>query len=583
MKKKLILSVVLLSLCSSVYADTVVERKIVPRRTAIQSTNMVFSDSQYSVNKNTLDVAIKEIQNKISQDTDDYSLYASLANLYIKAKQYDNAYEELVFLNHLASKNLLNEETLSVVSEIKKNLNKVIRYERNWFGLYSNLAIVNLILNDNQAAQQCILSASRKITNPDMFADVFGKVYNAPATYEAAVETIDKILAANPDAILLKKLKSSYYLEMGRKDDAIKEMVNVLAVAKDDSDLRYQLYTLLQDKNLKEKDLIKKLYPNQTVEYEKVYSELANMLFDKNDFQDAKKYATALVTKFPENADGYIMLSEINLKEGNLREAYEALKYCRDKVNDNDAVAKYNVLLAKLSDEPVKEADSLMNNGLYSQALSVLESASQENLYVILSTARANYFLNNKQAALDGLNKAMTLYPNNADVFYYFAYVFYKEGDIDSSRKYLEKTFNVNPEHTFAKQLLDLLNKNDADKYSNQIISAFEAQNYNEAMRLTDEALAINPKDAALYYYKGLTYIAMNNYASATAPLYKSIDLDKTNTLAYFYLALSFDNLSEPENALSYYQKFIQLLPKDELGESEKLNYAKARIEKLSK
>ena len=583
MKKKLILSVVLLSLCSSVYADTVVERKIVPRRTAIQSTNMVFSDSQYSVNKNTLDVAIKEIQNKISQDTDDYSLYASLANLYIKAKQYDNAYEELVFLNHLASKNLLNEETLSVVSEIKKNLNKVIRYERNWFGLYSNLAIVNLILNDNQAAQQCILSASRKITNPDMFADVFGKVYNAPATYEAAVETIDKILAANPDAILLKKLKSSYYLEMGRKDDAIKEMVSVLAVAKDDSDLRYQLYTLLQDKNLKEKDLIKKLYPNQTVEYEKVYSELANMLFDKNDFQDAKKYATALVTKFPENADGYIMLSEINLKEGNLREAYEALKYCRDKVNDNDAVAKYNVLLAKLSDEPVKEADSLMNNGLYSQALSVLESASQENLYVILSTARANYFLNNKQAALDGLNKAMTLYPNNADVFYYFAYVFYKEGDIDSSRKYLEKTFNVNPEHTFAKQLLDLLNKNDADKYSNQIISAFEAQNYNEAMRLTDEALAINPKDAALYYYKGLTYIAMNNYASATAPLYKSIDLDKTNTLAYFYLALSFDNLSEPENALSYYQKFIQLLPKDELGESEKLNYAKARIEKLSK
>ena len=70
----------------------------------------------------------------------------------------------------------------------------------------------------------------------------------------------------------------------------------------------------------------------------------------------------------------------------------------------------------------------------------------------------------------------MTLYPNNADVFYYFAYVFYKEGDIDSPRKYLEKTFNVNQEHTFAKQLLDLLNKNDADKYSNQIISAFEAQ-----------------------------------------------------------------------------------------------------------
>lgn len=583
MKKKLILSVVLLSLSSSVYADTIVERKVVPRRSAIQSTNMVFSDSQYSVNKNTLDTAINELQNKISADTDNYALYASLANLYIKAKQYNNAYDELVFLNHLASKDLLDKETLSEVSEIKNNLTKLIRYERNWFGLYSNLAIVNLILKDNQGAQQCILSASRKISDSEMFTDVFSKVYNAPATYESAIETLDKILAVNPTEVSLKKLKSSYYLQMGRKDDAIKEMVSVLATNKNDSDLRYQLYTLLQNKNLKEKDLIKKLYPNQTVEYEKVYSELVKMLFDKNDIAEAKKFATALVTKFPQNADGYIMLSEINLKEGNLREAYEALKYCRDKINDNDAVAKYNVLLAKLSDEPVKEADSLMNNGLYSQALSVLESASQENLYVILGTARANYFLNNKQAALDGLNKAMTLYPNNADVFYYFAYVFYKEGDIESARKYLDKVFAVNPEHTFAKQLLDLLNKTDADKYANQIISAFEAQNYDEAMRLTDEALAINPKDAALYYYKGLTYIAMNNYASATAPLYKSIDLDKTNTLAYFYLALSFDNLSEPENALSYYKKFIQLLPKDELGESEKLNYANARIEKLSK
>ena len=581
MKKKLILSVVLLSLSSSVYADTIVERKVVPRRSAIQSTNMVFSDSQYSVNKNTLDTAINELQNKISADN--YALYASLANLYIKAKQYNNAYDELVFLNHLASKDLLDKETLSEVSEIKNNLTKLIRYERNWFGLYSNLAIVNLILKDNQGAQQCILSASRKISDSEMFTDVFSKVYNAPATYESAIETLDKILAVNPTEVSLKKLKSSYYLQMGRKDDAIKEMVSVLATNKNDSDLRYQLYTLLQNKNLKEKDLIKKLYPNQTVEYEKVYSELVKMLFDKNDIAEAKKFATALVTKFPQNADGYIMLSEINLKEGNLREAYEALKYCRDKINDNDAVAKYNVLLAKLSDEPVKEADSLMNNGLYSQALSVLESASQENLYVILGTARANYFLNNKQAALDGLNKAMTLYPNNADVFYYFAYVFYKEGDIESARKYLDKVFAVNPEHTFAKQLLDLLNKTDADKYANQIISAFEAQNYDEAMRLTDEALAINPKDAALYYYKGLTYIAMNNYASATAPLYKSIDLDKTNTLAYFYLALSFDNLSEPENALSYYKKFIQLLPKDELGESEKLNYANARIEKLSK
>ena len=64
-------------------------------------------------------------------------------------------------------------------------------------------------------------------------------------------------------------------------------------------------------------------------------------------------------------------------------------------------------------------------------------------------------------------------------------------------------------------------------------------------MRLINEALSINKKDSALYYYQGLTYIAMNNYAAATAPLYKALELDKNNVIAYFYLGLAFDNLSE--------------------------------------
>ena len=290
-----------------------------------------------------------------------------------------------------------------------------------------------------------------------------------------------------------------------------------------------------------------------------------------------------IAQKYPQNSDGYILLTEISLKEGNLKEAYETLKLCRDKVDSNEAVAKYNVLLAKLSDEPIKEADSLMNNGLYSEALNVLQAASQENLYVILGQARANYFLDNKQLAYEYLNKAMSLYPNNADVFYYFAYILYSDGDIESSRKYLDQAFKVNPEHGYSLKLLDVINNADSKKYYNQIISSFESQNYSETMRLINEAISINPKDFALYYYQGLTYIALNNYAAATAPLYKALELDNTNIIAYFYLGLAFDNLSEPENALVYYKKFIELFPADNLGENEKLNYAKTRIEKLSK
>ena len=96
--------------------------------------------------------------------------------------------------------------------------------------------------------------------------------------------------------------------------------------------------------------------------------------------------------------------------------------------------------------------------------------------------------------------------------------------------------------------MLDLINKADADKLLGDITTSIEMQNYSEAMRLTNEALSINPKDANLYFYKGIIYSSMNDYYLATAPFYKALELDKNNAETYYYLAVCFDNLSEFEN-----------------------------------
>lgn len=561
--------------CSS-FSDTGIERRIKPSRSAIQSTNMVFSNSAIKENYGTYNSAIVELQNRLEKTPNDYIIYTSLIDLYIKTKQYDKAYEELVFMNNLAKKNKLNSSVLNALSDVYKNHSTTGRYYRT-SDIPVILAMMNLILQNNSQAESYLMMAQ----NSKLFTSAYKEIFDTTANYPQAIALADKILAVNSSNSQLRKLKAFYLSQLNRKEEAIKEYSKVIASGVSDEDTKYELYNLMVASNKQEKDIMKALYPADTTAYEKPYSELANILLEKNDVQFAKYYAEKLVKKFPENANGYILLSEIYRREGKLKESYDVLKVVRDKADDNEAIAQYNVLLAKLSDEPVKEADSLMNNGLYSQALSVLESANPENLYVILGMARANYFLNNKQLALELLNKAMSLYPNNADVFYYFAYIFYKENDIESSRNYIAKALKINSNHAFSKQLLDVLNKVDSDKYVNQIISSFEAQNYNEAMRLINEALEINTKDSALHYYKGLTYIAMNNYASSTAPLYKAIEMDKNNIPAYFYLGLAFDNLEEKNNALSYYKKFIKLLPADDYGESEKLNYAKTRIEKL--
>ena len=132
-------------------------------------------------------------------------------------------------------------------------------------------------------------------------------------------------------------------------------------------------------------------------------------------------------------------------------------------------------------------------------------------------------------------------------------------------------------------QLLDKLNELDVSDYISQIIDTYEAQNYEETERLIDEALKIAPNSAVLYYYQGLTYIAKNNYAASTASLYKSLELDSSNIFTYYYLGITFDNLSEYENAYNCYVQFLKLLPPDELGESDKIQHAKSRINKLQK
>ena len=159
--------------------------------------------------------------------------------------------------------------------------------------------------------------------------------------------------------------------------------------------------------------------------------------------------------------------------------------------------------------------------------------------------------------------------------------IYLQENDLESARKYVNNSLKINPKNKTALDLQDLLNSAESQKYINSIISSYEAQNYAESMRLVDEALKINKKDPNLYFYKALNYIAQNNYAASTAHLYKCLELDKNNIQVYFYLGLAFDNLSESKNALTYYKKYIELLPKDVYGESEKLDYAKARISKL--
>ena len=570
--KYLILILILYSGMASFAESVIINKPINPKRSAIQSTNAVFTEKNIDTSSNSYYDAIKEIEAKIAQEDSNYTYYIPLVDLYIKTSQFDKAYSELTFLNNLAKSNKLTAEVLQSASELEASLEKNAKYNND---AAIDLTLLNLILQKYSKAQEYLAICA----NNPKFLETFKEVFDTTGNYQAGINLLDRVSKINPLNKDLKKIKAEYLMQLNQKDSAINEYTSLALVMPEDTEIKYNLYNLLVSKNVAEKELVSKVCPQ--VSEEKAYAEISGILLEKKNYSEAKIWAEKLIKKYPENVNGYIVMSEVYKAEGNLKDCYDMLKLVRDKADDKDTIAKYNVALAKLSDEPVKQADGLMNSGLYQQALSVLQDANQQDLYVMLSSARANYFLNNKQKAFELLNKAMSLYPDNSDVFYYFAYIFYMEKDLSSARNYIEKSLNADKNNQFSLKLLDVLNKTEADTYLNKISNSIDNQNYTEAMKLTEEALNIDSKNSALFFYKAMILIAQNNYAAATAPLYKAIELNKDNLDAYYYLGVAFDNLSEPENALEYYKEFIKRLPLDDFGESEKKDYANLRIKKL--
>ena len=585
MKKNIYIICLLLCVSNYVFAEEIAIRKYPSQnRTAIQSSNIVRTNAGEVYGGNSsYDPAIKEIQKRIALNSGDYELYVSLIDLYLKSGQNDKAYDELIFLSNLARQNKLNSNVLDELNVLYKKYQASAKYDRNRFPLYLDLSILALIQNDTAKASEYISYAADTAYNNEMLENAISIIYGRTNDTEKAIATCDKILYKNPKNVGIRKLKASYLVQTDKKPAAIEEYSQILAVKPDDSDAKYSLYKLLSEKNTPEKEIIRQIYKTDRTDYQQVYYELANLLLKNNEVTQAEKYADYLVNKYPDNPNGYILLSEIYKKQGKVQESYDALAKVRDKADNNESIAKYNVMLAKLSDQPIKEAVSLMSNGLYQQALEVLESADQSNLYVLLNEARANYLLNKKGNTFDILNKAMSLYPENSDVYCAFGYIYLQEKDIETARKYTNKSLKINPQNGTAKDLLDMVNQAETDKMTNNIVSNYESQNYDETMRLINEAMEINKKDPNLYLYKALTYIAQNNYAASTSALYKCIELDKNNKLAYFYLGTAFDNLSEPANALQNYQKYISLLGSEDFEENERKQYALARINKLKK
>ena len=100
-------------------------------------------------------------------------------------------------------------------------------------------------------------------------------------------------------------------------------------------------------------------------------------------------------------------------------------------------------------------------------------------------------------------------------------------------------------------------------KYVNRADADYIQGNLPQAIVDYSKAIEMIPRDARLYYARGLVYGKENNLAQASADYAKAIEIDPKIAPAYFNLGIISDAQGKIPQAIAYYDNVIELNPKD--------------------
>lgn len=98
-------------------------------------------------------------------------------------------------------------------------------------------------------------------------------------------------------------------------------------------------------------------------------------------------------------------------------------------------------------------------------------------------------------------------------------------------------------------------------EFENKISKLLNEKNYEEALKLCDDAIKSNSGDSQIYIYRGLTKNNLEKYEEAIADYETSIKLNPNNPISYYFIGLTKDNLGLYEEAINNYDKAIELNP----------------------
>ena len=171
----------------------------------------------------------------------------------------------------------------------------------------------------------------------------------------------------------------------------------------------------------------------------------------------------------------------------------------------------------------------------------------------------------------------MALAPENSDIPFYIASIFVNVNEIEKAKEYVEIALSKNKLNSQAQELMDYINAKESEKLLAEAVVKYDAKQFNEAIAIFDKVLSMTPSNATVYYYRAMTYDAINNHEKAISDYKTTLKCAPDMTIAYYSLGVDYETLNNYPQAKANYQKYIDLTIED----NDYKTYAKSRVQEI--
>lgn len=209
------------------------------------------------------------------------------------------------------------------------------------------------------------------------------------------------------------------------------------------------------------------------------------------------------------------------------------------------AIGLLSAVPSAYSDEVMAPVGPVLTNSTVNQFTQQIQSNPSAANY--LGRAEALRRLGMRKEAIDDLNQALSLEPNNVATKVLSGQVYFEDGMLPESISNLDAAIKMDPKFEAS--------------YALRGRSYLKLKDYNKAIADANKLLELNPKSPLGFLLRGAAYNGSGKYSNAIDDLNAAINADPKMDKAYYWRAEAYQNSEQYEKSVNDYLQAIKLQP----------------------